>query len=334
LSSYSQLQYYELVEIYDKRKKGWKISAIAKHLCRHKSTISREIKKNSNNCPALWTEMSPEKKAKYSYEKRQKRRNAKRNRHSLKNEEVRTFVTQKLIEERRSPRRIAKLLWSTLRVHLSFKAIYNFINDKARWLKEYLRRRGKAVRSLALKRRSYLLRGAPPKRSIDKRKKLVLERLELGHWEVDAVVSKQASTAAVLALRELKSRKAFFWKLPNLKAETVTRKLLPFFQKLPITMCKTITADNGGEFAELYKLGKVIPTMKAYYCHPYCAYERGSVENLNGELRNYFPKGTDFNNVTEEELVRVQNILNTNPMDVLNDYTPEQEFAIGLRFLF
>ena len=230
--------------------------------------------------------------------KKVSKKKSKRSRESLKKPEIRSFVLCNLIKEKRSPRRISKLLLRLLRENLSYKAIYDFINNKAKWLKQFLKFRGRSRRSKILNRKSYLYKGAPPKRSIDSRDKSVEEHKELGDYEVDSVLSKLGSKWGILSLRELKSRKAFFWKMPNLKSETVIRILLPFFQSFPIEICKTLTADNGSEFAELFKLEKVIATMRIYYCHPYCSYERGSVENLNGELRKYFPKGTDFGDVT------------------------------------
>ena len=78
----------------------------------------------------------------------------------------------------------------------------------------------------------------------------------------------------------------------------------------------TLTADNGPEFAELYKLEKILDVFGVYYCDPYKAYQRGSVENANGELRWFFPKKTDFSQVSEQELKKVEYKINGKPMKV------------------
>ena len=94
--------------------------------------------------------------------------------------------------------------------------------------------------------------------------------------------------------------------------------LFPFFQSLAPHMRRTLTSDNGSEFVELYKLEKILSNFGVYYCDPYKAWQRGSVENANGLLRWFFPKKTDFSKISEEELRKAQYKINGRPMKVHN----------------
>jgi hypothetical protein len=90
-----------------------------------------------------------------------------------------------------------------------------------------------------------------------------------------------------------------------------------FYRKLPAHMRKTLTVDNGPENSLLWKLEDIFPGLQVYYCDPYQAYQRGGVENSNGEIRWYFPKGTDFGDVSSKEIWEVQDKLNRKRMECL-----------------
>ena len=114
--------------------------------------------------------------------------------------------------------------------------------------------------------------------------------------------------------------------MADLTSESAMRILLPFFQSLPPHMRNTLTADNGPENAELYKLEKVLPDFGVYYCEPYKAYQRGSVENANGELRWFYPKKTDFSKVTPKELRAIEYKINAKPMRVHNGMSAKKVY--------
>jgi IS30 family transposase len=102
--------------------------------------------------------------------------------------------------------------------------------------------------------------------------------------------------------------------------------LLVFPEKLR----RTITLDNGSENAAHSRVDSIIKTT-TYFCHPYCASERGSVENANGFLRKFLPKKTDFKQVSKEDILRVQNIHNHRPMKCLGYKTPYEVFSLALK---
>jgi len=305
----SKLKRYEYQEIYKKYyDDAWKIRQIARYIGRDPSTISRVLRRDIHPCPGVWRRMGTYEKAMYAWEKTIQRRSQSRRRTRLKNERIRNIVVYILKRWHWSPENISGFL-DRHRVSISAKAIYNFIKKERQWLSEYLRLRGKQRRQRVVRRRSYFRQGVPERKSIHARPQLTGE----GHWEIDTVVSKRGGRGGVLSLRELTTKQSLFFLIPDLQASTVIRVVLPVFQKLPRNMRQTLTSDNGSEFAELYKLEKVLDGFSVYYCDPYKAWQRGSVENTNGELRWFFPKKTDFSLVSEKKLREAEIKINWKP---------------------
>ena len=296
-------EYQEIFERYFDR--GWKKSDIASYLGRSRATIGRALSRDLHPSPLLTTY----EKAMYAFEKSRERMRCSRRRKRLKTEQIRKLVVFILRKWHWSPETISDFL-TKHGLKISAKAIYNFIKKERSSLTEYLRRRGKPRKQRVARARSHFKDGVAEKKSIHIRPPII----ECGHWEIDTVHSKKGAKSAVLTLREMSSRQCFYSLLPDLTAKETMRVLFPFFQGLPAHMRKTLLSDNGPEFAQLYKLEKILENFSVYYCDPYKAYQRGSVENANGELRWYFPKKTDFAKVTEEELREVQYKINGKPM--------------------
>lgn len=305
----SKLKIYEYQEAFQKYyDDGWKQRRIARYLGRKPSTISRLLRRDVHPCPGIWREMTSFEKAMYAWDKARRRAKQSRRRLRLKSERVRKLVTYVLVKWHWSPEAIADFL-TRHGLKISAKAIYNFIKKERAYLTRYLRLRGKIRRQRVANRRGVFKTGVPEKKSIHQRPEL----LEQGHWEIDTILSKRGGSGGVLTLREMRSKDLSFFLLPDLTSASVMRVLFPFFQKLPARLKKTLTSDNGSEFAELYKLEKVFTDFSVYYCDPYAAWQRGSVENGNGELRWYFPKKTDFSVVSEAELRKAQYKINGKP---------------------
>lgn len=164
--------------------------------------------------------------------------------------------------------------------------------------------------------------------SIDNRPKHVDLRIEPGHWEGDLVIGiKQASAIATIV--ERKTRFVYIMKLKNRKSNTVTKAFKNALKKLDGHMKKSMTYDNGMEMANHKWLTKKTG-MTIYFAHPYSSWERGTNENTNGLIRRYFPKNTDFNKVTEEQIRAVQNLLNNRPRKVLGFYTPAEKLKMEI----
>jgi len=307
----TKLKRYEYQEAYRKQfDEGWGVREIARYLGRSPSTISRLFRRYIHPCPGIWRRMTSYEKAMYAWEKSQRRVSQSRKRQRLKSERIRKIVMFILRKWHWSPESISGFL-RRFGVFISAKAIYNFIKQKRVWLTEYLRQRGKPRRQRVTHRRSRFRTGVPEKKSIHLRPDI---RLEAGHWEIDTIHSRKGTSGGILTLREQYSKRTFYFLVKDLTARTINGILFPFFQSLPSNMRKTLTSDNGSEFAELYKLEKIIDGFQVYYCDPYKAYQRGSVENANGVLRWFFPKKTDFSEVSSEELEKAEYKINSRPM--------------------
>ncbi len=165
----------------------------------------------------------------------------------------------------------------------------------------------------------------PRGESIEKRPPEVDEREIIGHWEGDTVVSCRGGRACLLVLTERVLRKEIIRKIPDKTAASVVKaldKLEREYGRRFSKIFKTITFDNGGEFADtegiersVYKNGG--QRTKAYYCHPYSSYERGSNEKQNQMIRRWLPKGTNFDHVTMKQIAKVEEWLNKYPRRVL-----------------
>lgn len=162
--------------------------------------------------------------------------------------------------------------------------------------------------------------------SIDQRPGHIMLREEVGHWEGDTVVGvKHAS--AIGTLVERKTRLTLIVKLINRKSDTVTTAFKKSLNMMAINFRKSMTYDNGIEMAN-HKWFSQQTQMNVYFAHPYSSWERGTNENTNGLIRRYFPKGTDFNKVTEEQLKYVEDKLNNRPRKVLSYRTPLEMIEI------
>ncbi len=156
--------------------------------------------------------------------------------------------------------------------------------------------------------------------SIDLRPKHIETREEIGHWEGDLVIGK-GQKSAIGTVVERKSRFTYIVKLKNRKSDTVRKQFAKKFLALDKNLTKTMTYDNGMEMAQ-HKEFSQQTGMAVYFAHPYASWERGTNENTNGLIRRYFPKGTDFNKITENQLKAVQEKLNNRPRKILNYKTP------------
>lgn len=158
--------------------------------------------------------------------------------------------------------------------------------------------------------------------SIDDRPKYIQWRIEIGHWEGDLMIGV-GQKSAIGTIVERKTRYTFIVKLENRKSETVTQQFAKILNTMPKYILKSMTYDNGMEMANHQWLTQNTG-LKIYFAHPYSSWERGTNENTNGLIRRFLPKGTDFNNVSEQQLKNIQNNLNNRPRKVLGYKTPNE----------
>ncbi len=177
---------------------------------------------------------------------------------------------------------------------------------------------------------------APKGVSIEQRPIGIAERNSFGHWEMDCVCGSSRST--LLVLSERLTRKEIIFPMKNQKAESVIQclnRLERQFGKLFPKVFKSITVDNGSEFADYNAMersrnGKRRRTT-VYYCHPYSSYERGTNERLNREIRRRLPKGTDLSKFSPTEIQAVEDWVNAYPRGVLQFYSSSELFEKELK---
>jgi len=160
--------------------------------------------------------------------------------------------------------------------------------------------------------------------SIESRPKIVEKRSRIGDWEDDLVVSKK-SKDCIKSVNERKSGIVLFGKTKNGTAKICDKVLFSKLSVIPSKYLNTLTRDNGSENKDYKNVEKELK-IKIYYAHPYHSWERGSNENCNGLLRRFFPKGTDWSKITDEEITKAEYLINTRPRKRFNGQTPAEMF--------
>ena len=302
------------------RSRGRKTTEIARRLGRADSTISRELRRNRSR-NGYWA-MAAQKKVNI---RRRWPRVGK-----LQRPEVRHYVQQKL-RRRWSPDQIARRSRRDFprdpRRQLSHQTIYAWIQAEEAAGKQWRR----YLRSSGWKRPGRENRGKIPAcTSIEGRPAVVDRRGRYGDWEGDTVVGRWRRGGAV-TLVERKSGYLLMGRVVNLRAATVRQSATRLYRTTPPTVRKTLTLDNGKEFAEHQELARET-SLKIYFAKPYCAWQRGSNEHTNGLIRQFFPKGTDLAGIPEHRFTKVQHLLNNRPRKRLGYQTPLE--VLGPRLLF
>jgi IS30 family transposase len=304
--------------------RGGGVREISRYVKRSPSTISRELKRNKS--PKRLTFSSYYAKALYAHELAAKRKHQDKFRQKLKSDRIRSYVEQQL-SNRRSPRDISIRIKEELGESISHEAIYQWVYSSRRSLIKCLPRRGKR-RSRANPRKRYIKKSVA-KKMIISRPSVVATRERFGDWEGDTIISRQSNTC-IFTLVERKSRFTILHKLPACNSDSAFAALLESFYQIHLELRHTLTLDNGSENSCHNRL-ELKTALEVYFCDAYCSWQRGTVENTNGFIRRHFPKKTDFNLVTKDQVRHVQDWLNTRRMDCLGGKEPHQVFLPELR---
>ena len=293
------------------RSRGRSQTKIARRLGRADSTISRELQRNRSR-NGYWA---------VAAQKQAERRRRRRPRVcKLQRPEVRRYVQERL-RQRWSPDQIAARSRDDFprdrQRQVSHQTIYAWIKAEeaaGRHWRRYLR-------SAGWKRRGRENCGRlAASTSIEGRPAVVDRRGRYGDWEGDTVVGKSHRGGAV-TLVERKSGYLLLGRVGNLQAATVRQSAAELYRTTPPALRKTLTLDNGKEFAEHQQLAAEA-SLKIYFAKPYCAWQRGSNENTNGLIRQFFPKGTDLARIPTHQFTKVQDFLNNRPRKRLGYRTP------------
>jgi IS30 family transposase len=318
--SYVQLTLEERFVIYHLKLCKLGLREIARRLNRHHSTISRELKRNGARYPGgvYWAVAAQG----WAQERKQRARHCRRR----SNAALCQYVVQGL-QAHWSPETITGRLKldfpADAQMRVSHEAIYRwmYLDAKAggelyRCLRWQHKRRRKQPRYGSL-------RGLIPGRvSISERPGVVDRRSRFGDWEGDTVYGRHTHEC-LLTHVERKSRYLIVGKIRNRRAATVAQCHSEQFAALPASWRKTLTLDNGKEFAA-FSLMEQRSGLDVFFADPYCAWQRGVNENTNGLLRRYFPKGTDFSQVSAQQLAAVADTLNNRPRKCLGYRTPTE----------
>lgn len=310
MRTYSQLTQIQRYQIYALLKMGHLQSEIATSLGVHKSTISREIQRNTG---------------KKGYRPKQANQKAleRRKKGIARISESDWHLIERLIALDWSPEQISLYLSEEQLLQVSHEWIYQHIYQEKRMggkLWKHLRCQKKRRKRYG----SYEKRGQIPARVwIDERPAEVEKRQRLGDWEADTIIS-QGKQQAIVTLTERKSRLTLMKKVKDRTAKTVTQAIIDLLK--PFTdQTLTITCDNGKEFTGHRAVAKALRA-DVYFAHPQSAWERGSNENANGLIRQYFPKGTNFSHLTDEEITRAEMRINHRPRKCLGFSSPYMVF--------
>jgi IS30 family transposase len=209
---------------------------------------------------------------------------------------------------------------------ISHETIYQYIyqpENRKRSLWVWLRRAAPRRRKKSGRR---VHREIIPNRVlIDQRPAAIATRTEIGHWESDLMLGTRETTDAVSVTVERKTRYLLVRKLDNKTAQAKQESLMSDFANLPQRLCKSITVDNGTEHAHHQAISQAL-RLSIYFCHPYAAYERGTVENTIGLMRQYLPKKMSFAHLDQRELTIIAGLLNHRPRKCLEFLTPAEVF--------
>ncbi|WP_281637763.1 IS30 family transposase [Flavobacterium marginilacus] len=302
------------IEVY--RNAGISISEIAELVDKNKSVISREIKRNSDQRSGVYKAVLADKKA--------------LNRHKVKikkctlTSEVEANILFYLKQDY-SPEQIVGRAKIDKRAMVSKERIYQYIWENKRkggLLYKHLRAKGKKYKKRGhLKDKRGLIIGRV---DISERPKIVEKKSRLGDLEIDLVIGKNHK-GALLTINDRASGILFMGKVESKEASAIQQKTIELLKDWK-PIIKTITSDNGKEFANHRAIAEDLD-IDYYFAKPYHSWERGANENLNGLIRQYFPKKSNFENIEEQQIKTVVNTLNNRPRKRFGYKTPNEIFA-------
>jgi len=312
LMTYKHLSQAERYQIHALMKAGHDQSQIAKVLDRNKSTISRELSRNTGS-----RGYRPKQACEMSTHRSQNSRNASTVASWVKDE------ANAMLRVQWSPEQIASKL------PISHETVYQHVYaDKAQggalW---------KNLRCQKQKRKRYAggrdRRGQiPNRRPLSERPLQIEARKQVGHWECDTVIGANHK-GAVVTMVERKSGYGVIAKVTNKTSELVSSAIVDKLKPMAVRV-KTLTFDNGKEFAAHAHIDAQLQST-TYFARPFASWERGSNENFNGLLRQYIPKKRSMSTVSDEEIKMIQNRLNNRPRKRLGFKTPAEVFHQSLK---
>lgn len=316
MTIYKRITVQEREEIYKYASQGRGVREIARILLRNPSTISRELRRLGNK-----DSYSPSEAEKDSQKKASSRRYGQRKIFGELEE-----IIEKFLLDRWSPEQISDHLeFTKSNLHISHEAIYQHIYrqnaEKRKKLIQCLRRRKKIRRR---RKAGTEKRGVIPNmKRIHDRSEAANNRTEVGHWEGDLIVGKDHKSALIKIVERVFRFVLIVLLKTDMTSITVVMGCEKALKSFPDFLRKSFTYDRGKEMT-LHELLSSLLGIEVYFADPHSPWQRGTNENTNGLIRDFFPKGTDFSKCTEEEVLNVQILLNNRPRKTLNYQTPNE----------
>jgi IS30 family transposase len=303
----SHFTFEERQFLYRLNRKGKSKREIAELIGRDRSTVYRELKRNMGRRGY---------RPKQAHRLASERRRASRRSHKLDNPDAHRYVQERL-EKYWSPEQIAGRVrrdfprsparW------LSRKTIYDWIRDRRPDWRGLLRRGGQPAEKRGKLTDCVRIEGRP---------QVINRRSRYGDWEGDTIVGK-GRRSALLTLVERKSGYTRMSRVDGMKSDRTIRAAKGRLKHLPPALRRSLTFDNGKEFAEHRKLSCGLG-LEIFFADPYASWQRGTNENTNGLLRQYFPKRTDFTQISHRRVTCVERLLNERPRKRLDYRTPAE----------
>jgi len=322
---YGQLSLEQRCTIARHRQAGKTIRQIAAAMDRAPSTIARELKRNSG----AQVGYQP------AYAEQQAKSRHWRGSRLLRKPQLQQQVL-KALARGWSPAQVAGRFKKENKgtVVISYESIYRFIDSQIRRTKDYSWRhylpRGKSKRGWRGHKGGSPVDHIQDRVPIDRRPAYIDKRRQAGHWEADLMLFAKYGQA-ILVTHERRSRLLFVSRQPNKAAEPVAKKLTDLFRSLPMLLRRTITFDNGTEFAYHYRLHKL--SIRTFFCDPHAPWQKGGIENAIGRMRRGLPRKTDLATLSEHRLLDLVRSYNHTPRKCLNYKTPAEVFCHKLLHL-
>lgn len=291
-----------------------KPSSIAKALKVHRSTVYREIRRNSRG--------EDDYDSDYADKKASIRRSEASREKSFKSitSRVKKYIEEKLLEKW-SPEVISGRMQKDLGKSISHETIYSYIRQDRKnggMLYKLLSHRGKRYRYGSSSRTSIVDRI-----DISDRPKIVEKKQRIGDFEIDTMVSaKHTGKSCLFTMVDRKSKITFIRKTIDKSADNIQNAIEDIYLNTTIPII-TMTSDNGTEFANHKEISANI-ACGFYFARPYRSCDRGLNEHMNGQIRRYLPKGTNFDTISIETIEQIENALNNRPRKSLNYRTPNE----------
>ena len=329
MQGYKHLSLEEREKLYALKAQGLSLRNIAKVLGRSGTTLGRELERNrtgvgKRSAEYLIFRYTPCK----AQEKADKKAAKQRTKAPLKEPAIFLYVREHLREPYGwSPDQIAeRLKLDYPGKNITKETIYQYIYSKKAkryqlWKYLTLGRKKRMKKEGRRVRREGKILGAI---SIDLRPKRAEGRKEVGHWETDLVIGKQTDKSALSVTVERTTRFTIIDKLPDRSAVSKTDSLVARLSVLPTKTRSTLTADNGKEMSYHSQISQEL-NLQVYFCHAYHSWEKGTVENTNGRIRRYIPKGASIDTIADKRITAIERRLNSTPRKCLGYLTPYEK---------